>query len=250
MLFWGEDFLSAAEKIYSSGGRTVEFWRTQGKDIKKMKRFIDEKGMEIHCFCVDSSSPEISEAISKDILTAGKKEEFMAALRESVAVVKFLGAKALIITLGDDTGAPYAEQTGNILSCLLSCAGYLEQEGVELLLEPIHKGEREHYIEPHAKPVTDIIKAIGSPNIKLLYDIYHQAKTGDLSADFISENIEYIGHFHAADTPDRSEPGEGDTDYPSILKAIKNSGYRGYIGLECKPKKDLGEIIKYMDQFM
>ena len=89
-----------------------------------------------------------------------------------------------------------------------------------------------------------VVEAVGSPHVKLLFDIYHQQITeGDVTRR-IAEAMGHIGHFHAAGNPRRGELDRGELNYSSIFKATAESGYDGYIGLEYFPaeSRDKGLI--------
>lgn len=74
--------------------------------------------------------------------------------------------------------------------------------------------------------------------MKVLFDIYHQQITEGNIISNIRNNVEWIGHIHAADVPGRHEPGTGELDYPNIFAAIDDTDYDGYIGFEFSPKDD------------
>jgi len=80
-----------------------------------------------------------------------------------------------------------------------------------------------------------IVRAIGSPSLKLLYDVYHmQIMEGNIIAS-IRRHADVIGHFHSAGVPGRHEHFETELNYPAILKAIEETGYEGCFGLEYQP---------------
>ena len=90
----------------------------------------------------------------------------------------------------------------------------------------------------------EIVEQVGSPAVKLLYDIYHQQITeGNLIAT-ITSHIELIGHFHAADVPGRHELGTGEINYANVLAAIDEAGYEGFIGLEYAPTVATAESLQ------
>ena len=98
-----------------------------------------------------------------------------------------------------------------------------------------------------------LVKKVGSPNFKLLYDIYHmQVQEGDVIAT-IKESKDYIGHYHTAGVPGRNEFDETqELYYPPIMKAIADSGFTGYVGQEFIPRKkdglkSLAEAVKVCD---
>ncbi len=239
-MFYGDtEFCGRLEKLKNDGAEAIEFWRWANKDIEGIKDAEKRLKLKIAGFCVDSEDEELARHISRDILILGMKEELRKALKETKAVYDKLGAEFVIMTLGDAVeGIPRTEQKKNIRECLESVKPYLEESGMCLLLEPINRGERPNYIMPEVTEVLKLIKELDSPKIKLLYDIYHQGMTGDLDAEEIVDNIECIGHFHAADVPDRHEPGTGKIDYEYIFGKIKKTSYSGYFGYEFIPTEN------------
>jgi hydroxypyruvate isomerase len=97
----------------------------------------------------------------------------------------------------------------------------------------------------------ELCKRVGSERFKLLYDIYHmQIMEGDVIRT-IQENATYLGHYHTAGNPGRNEFEPQDAQelyYPGIMRAIKGTGYKGFVGQEFLPKRDalasLREAVK------
>jgi len=82
----------------------------------------------------------------------------------------------------------------------------------------------------------ELVKKIGSDNFKLLYDIYHmQIDEGDVIRT-INDNYQYIAHYHTAGVPGRHEIDDSqELNYPAIMKAILDTGFKGYIAQEFIP---------------
>ena len=85
----------------------------------------------------------------------------------------------------------------------------------------------------------ELVKRISSERLKLLYDIYHmQIMDGDI-CDTIKENHQYFDHYHTGGVPGRNEIDEAqELNYPRIMKAILDTGYKGYVAQEFIPKRD------------
>ncbi len=86
----------------------------------------------------------------------------------------------------------------------------------------------------------DIIRRVGSPNVKLLFDIYHvQIMDGDLITRIRSYGTDLIGHIHTAGNPGRRElDDQQEIFYPPIMQALLDIGYQGYVGHEFIPTRD------------
>lgn len=224
MMFQYLSFEDRIREAENSGADAVEFWKWTNKDTDKIK----ESKMPVSVFNIDSSDEKLSYDLSRGILNDGRSEDFLSALRESIPVYKKLGASAMIVLIGENR-EPCPD---NVRNCLLSAKKILEAENVTLVVECLNNIDRQGYSMPYVTPVLDIVKSVDSPNVKLLYDIYHQHMMQDFNLCEVLDNIEYIGHFHVADCPGRHQPGTGNVDYKTILSEIEKSAYDRYIGLE------------------
>ena len=107
--------------------------------------------------------------------------------------------------------------------------------GIKLLIEPINTRDIPGFFLNYSQQAVDIIKAVGSDNLFVQYDIYHmQIMEGDL-APTIEKHLKLIPHMQLADTPGRHEPGTGEINYGYLLPHIDKLGYQGWIGCEYKP---------------
>lgn len=242
MMFSEFDFYDRIGEVKKYGIDTIEFWKWTNKDVDKVKRLLDGNKMNLSIFNIDSTDEKLSYDLSRGILNSGRADEFLSALSESIPVYKKLNASAMIVLIGEN--APYCEE--NVLKCLNAAKPICEKENVTLIIEPLNDIDRQGYSMPYAKPVFKLLKKVNSPNIKMLYDIYHQNMMGDFSMEDIRENTDLIGHFHVADAPGRHEPGTGNVDYIKILKEISELPYDGYIGLEYRATKSDGETFGFL----
>jgi hydroxypyruvate isomerase len=95
----------------------------------------------------------------------------------------------------------------------------------------------------------EILEAVDSPNVKMCYDIYHQQITEGNIIRNIRNNIDRIGHFHVGDNPGRKQPGTGELNYKNIFKAIHETGYDGFVALECGNTASLEEALTYLREY-
>jgi hydroxypyruvate isomerase len=136
----------------------------------------------------------------------------------------------------------------NLEQALSRAASIAEKAGFTLLLEPLntHVDHAGYYLDSSAE-AAELVRGVASPNLKLLYDIYHmQIMEGNLIST-IQRHLDIIGHFHAAGVPGRAELDGGEIDYPRILQFLARSGYRGGFGLEYSPAlADHGQSLRAM----
>ena len=121
--------------------------------------------------------------------------------------------------------------------------GYAERKNINLCLEHLNSRDDTHPMKGHpgyfgddVDFCIDLIKQVGSPNMKLLFDVYHvQVMNGDVTRRLRSYQ-EHIGHYHTAGNPGRCEIDEHqEINYPPIMRAILETGYKGYVAQEFIP---------------
>jgi hydroxypyruvate isomerase len=221
-------FVDRIEKVAAVGMKAFEFWGWGNKDIDAIKAAKDKFGLEVATFGANVGGPLV------DPSNRGKLPE---TLKQSVEVAHKLDCKRMLVTTGNEIeGVRRGAQHQSIVDGLKVAAKIVEDAGITLCLEPLnvlvnHKG---YYLYSSAEGF-QIVEQVGSPNVGLLYDIYHQQITeGNLIAT-ITDNIEKITHFHVADVPGRHEPGSGEINYKNVFKSISESRYDGFVGLEFWP---------------
>ncbi|BCM91698.1 2-oxo-tetronate isomerase [Abditibacteriota bacterium] len=152
----------------------------------------------------------------------------------------------LIVFSGNRNGKSEQEGAYNTIEGLNLVKKMAEDAGVTLILELLNsKVDHADYQCDHTPWGVQVVSAVDSPRVKLLYDIYHmQIMEGDLIRT-IRANIAHIGHFHTAGNPGRNDLDETqEIYYPPIARAINDLGYTGWVGHEYSPKKPALESLK------
>jgi hydroxypyruvate isomerase len=138
------------------------------------------------------------------------------------------------------------EGARNCVEGLKQVVGYAEEKKVNLCLEMLNSRETSHpmkghpgYQGDHTDYCIDIIKRVGSPRMKLLFDVYHvQIMDGDLVRR-IHQFKDYIGHVHVAGNPGRGEPDiHQEINFRPVMQALVDIQYGGYVGQEFIPTRD------------
>ncbi len=167
-------------------------------------------------------------------------------LRASLEVAKKYQIPNLIVFSGNRNGLSEAEGAANTIAGLNLVKADAEAAGVTLILELLNsKVNHPDYQCDHTSWGVEVVTAVNSPNVKLLYDIYHmQIMEGDLIRT-IRDNIEHIGHFHTAGNPGRADlDAHQEIFYPPIARAIADLGFDKWIGHEYSPKGDPFDSLK------
>ncbi|MDE3236474.1 MAG: TIM barrel protein [Bacteroidota bacterium] len=156
---------------------------------------------------------------------------------EHIELVSKAGYKNLICFSGSRRGMDDETGWNNCVEGLKQIIGLAEKKNVVLVMELLNsKVNHKDYMCDKTHWGVELCKRLGSPNFKLLYDIYHmQIDEGDVIST-IKENHEYIAHYHTGGVPGRHEIDESqELYYPAIMKAIVETGHKGYVAQEFIP---------------
>jgi hydroxypyruvate isomerase len=165
-----------------------------------------------------------------------KEAHVLDAVDRTMAMCQRLGAKDMVIAGGPAlAGASAAEQHDNMVYLLRRAAPRVQAAGMRLLLEPLNtRIDHVGFFMGSAIEGLEIVEAVGSPAVRLMYDAYHAEVMGE-DHHRILRRAHLIGHVQVADTNGRHEPGTGTIDWTAWLPALKSAGYTGDIGLEYRP---------------
>jgi hydroxypyruvate isomerase len=125
-------------------------------------------------------------------------------------------------------------------------ASKLQDAGITLLAEPVNTYDIPGFFLNRSAQAVSLFDEVGSPNLKLQYDIYHMQRMEGELANTIERLLPRIAHLQLADNPGRNEPGTGEISYPFLLNFIDRLGYDGWIGCEYKPKHGTREGLGWM----
>jgi len=230
-------FLDRVRKVKDVGFSHYEFWPWGNKDIDAIHRLNGELGLTTSQF---SASPVKGFGHGITNPDSARREEFEEEIRSAVAVAKKLGVKKICVVAGEETkGYSRDEQTEAVVKALKAGAKIVEPEGITIILEPLNiLVDHPRQLIVHSAQAALVLKSVGSPNVKMLFDIYHQQiSEGNLTGN-IRKYHDLIGYFQLADHPGRHEPTTGEINYPFVLKTIHDVGYRDPIGMEMSPRSE------------
>ncbi len=150
------------------------------------------------------------------------------------------GIPNVIVFSGNRNGMDDQVGMENCAVGLDAIVKHAEKKGVTIIMELLNsKVDHKDYMCDFTPWGAGLVDKMGSPNLKLLYDIYHmQIMEGDVIAT-IRKYKDYIAHFHTGGVPGRNEINETqELYYPAIMKAILDTGYKGYVAQEFIPTWD------------
>jgi len=159
----------------------------------------------------------------------------------------------VITFFGNKRGMSDEEAIANCVTGLNRVKKIGEDHGVTICVELLNsKVNHADYQGDRTAFGVAIVKAVDSPRVKLLYDIYHmQIMEGDL-VHTIKDQHQYIGHYHTGGVPGRHELDDTqEVNWPAVCRAIVDTGFRGFLAHEFVPTRDpltsLREAVKLCD---
>jgi hydroxypyruvate isomerase len=141
---------------------------------------------------------------------------------------------------GNRNGMSDEEGKANCILGLNRVKKFAEDSGVTVVLELLNsKVNHKDYQCDHTAWAVDVVKAVDSPRVKLLYDIYHmQIMEGDI-IHTVKDNIQYIGHFHTGGVPGRHELDDTqELQWRTVAKVIADLNFQGFFAHEFLPTRD------------
>jgi hydroxypyruvate isomerase len=166
-------------------------------------------------------------------------EDFVARVTEHCHLAKRLESPQINIKSGKrlegvDPGAQVATAVDN----LKRASDVAGENGIDIVIEPIDLIENPTIFLTSVKDGFEIVRAVNRPNVKVLYDFYHEQRAGGNLIEKLEKNIEWVGLVHIADVPGRHEPGTGEINYTNIYRSLGRLYYNRFIAMEYGPTID------------
>lgn len=249
--------------ITKTGFKLVEFWfhdatfdgadcnRKLAKNAAEIRRACRAAGVKVNNLVVNAPDGSIGGAPVK----AADLSRYLERVEEVIDYADKIGCCRAITCSGNvQPGLDRPAMRRNLEKALARAAGIAACRNFTLFLEPLNTAVNHpgYYLDSSAEAAA-IVRAINSPHLRLLFDIYHmQIMEGNIIAH-VEANLDIIGHFHLAGVPGRNEITGGELNYGEVLRRINAAGYTGVFGLEYAPAaKDHAASLKqtraYLDK--
>ena len=228
-VFYGQETTQALVQLSQIGWQAFEFWSWWDKDVEAILDAQTRLGLTAVSHCTHFIS----------LVDETKRGEYIQGLMATIETAQKLGVKTIISQVGDELGIPRKVQKQSLVDGLKTAVSLLQAANMQLVIEPLNTlVDHAGYFLVSSDEGFEIIEEVNSPHVKLLFDIYHQQISEGHIIPRIVDNIDKIGHFHAAGNPGRHELDIGELNYSEIFKAIQATGFDGFVGLEYFPKGD------------
>ena len=226
---WTYGFLSLDELCVAVKGMGLK-----AIDLLSPKEWPTIKKYDLYCsMCYTAGKRSLTEGWNNTANHPWLIKDYL----EAIPLVAAAGYKNLICFSGNRNGMDDETGMKNMAEGIKQIIGLAEKNGVIVQIEVFNsKVDHKDYMGDKSTWAVELCKRIGSPNFKILYDIYHmQINEGDVIRT-IQNNHEYFAHYHTAGVPGRHEINESqELYYPAIMEAILKTGYTGFVAQEFIP---------------
>jgi hydroxypyruvate isomerase len=218
------------------GYRAIEFWDWRDKDLAAIAETAAEEGLSIAAI----SGNRRHSLVDPDD-RGGLVEEMM----QVFDVARRLHCHRVMMlsdvldadgSAASPSSLPAEKKIESMVEGLSELAKWARASGVMMLLEPLNTvlDHRGCFLNSSGVGL-EIVRQVASPQVSLLYDIYHMSRMGEDVLAEIERNWPWIGHLHVADIPGRHQPGRGRIDYRAVIQLLKRIKYDGLVGMEFFP---------------
>lgn len=188
---------------------------------------------------------DATSGISGSLCDPAQREATLREIAAHLPVLQELQSTRLILLSGNRVeGLSHEQMHAACAETIKAAADLAAAKNIDLLIENIDPEENPSYFLTSVNEGCDIIREVHRPNVKFLYDFFHdQIAEGNLIAK-LKKNLDVVGLVHIADVPGRHEPGTGEINYPNIFRALRELNYRGNIAMEFIPTGDTVQSLQ------
>lgn len=168
-----------------------------------------------------------------------------AAIDEALSYAQAIGASAVHVMAGV-TDDPAAHDTF-VANLTYACAQAAAHQ-ITILIEPLNPFDAPGYFLKDTVQAAEIIAQVAAPNLKLMFDCYHVARTEQDVTGRLDDVLPVVGHIQFASVPDRGRPDQGDVDYQHVFAHIADLGWTAPLGAEYKPGGPTAATLGWLER--
>jgi hydroxypyruvate isomerase len=217
-----------------------------GVEMVDPSRFahVREAGLEL----VNMSGPGMQQGLNSE----DEHADILPKIRTAIASAAENRIPSVIVFSGNRRQIPDKQGIKACIKGLSELAPVARDAGVGLLFEVLNGFDHKDYQADFSDYAFEVISAVNSPSVRVLYDLYHMHRMGEDVAQKVISNLPLIGHLHVAGSPRRDYPGADQAiDYASVVRRIHAAGYRKLWGHEFLPAegRSLEELARVHREF-
>lgn len=222
-------------RLIAEAGFQVELWTWQER-VEDLRALAEDPSIEISAF---------TGYLKGTIMDPDGADEFLEGCRRTLPIANLLGCRKLVVSTGElgpngEVIHAMPRHSGrrwiSAYRTLARLAELGEAHGVTYLLEHLNtKVDHPGFLLPHVEDSAELVSAVGSQHLRLMFDVYHAQVEEGNTTQLIRDHGHLIGHVHVADVPGRHEPGTGEVRYDRVIRELHEAGYGGVVTLEAYP---------------
>jgi len=231
-------FEQRLEKVAEAGYRYVElvgeYENWSADDFNRANAKRKELGISF----------DTTAGLKHGVCNPADRDALLADLRRALDAMEKIDCPSIILLSGNVVpGMAREAQHQSCIDGLTAAAKQIDGKKiagnpVQLLLETIDPEENPKYYLTSATEAFEVVKAVNHPQVKFLYDFFHEQIAEGNLIEKLEKNIQYVGVVHIADVPGRHEPGTGEINYQSIFRKLGELRYNGVAAMEFLPTAD------------
>jgi hydroxypyruvate isomerase len=218
-----------AEAGYNGVELVTEFQKWSSEETRRIMAKIRSLGMVI----------DATTGVRASFCDPGEADEFLKQFTAQIDKSKELDCRMVIMVSGkrvDSLGPAVQRQTS--IENLKRAGDLAAKNDLEIVIEPIDALENPTIYLRTVSDGFEIVRAVGNPHVKVLYDMYHEQREFGNLLEKLEKNIDLVGLVHVADVPGRHEPGTGEINYTNIYRKLAELKYNRFIAMEYYPTED------------
>jgi hydroxypyruvate isomerase len=237
-VFTGLPFEQRLERIAEAGYHNVELvGEYDGWTDDEFKRANDKRkelGINFDC----------TAGLKHGVSVPDHRQSLLDELRHALPIMEKIDCPNMILLSGNRVpGISRETQHRCCIDTLKAAADLVQGKSIDgrpvrLLLETIDPEENPQYFLTEISEALEIVQATAHPQVRLLYDLYHQQIAAGNLIENLEKSIPYLDLVHIADVPGRHEPGTGEINYPNIFRKLAELNFTGVAAMEFHPSRD------------
>jgi hydroxypyruvate isomerase len=203
--------------------------RHSSAEIESFRKKMDDLKLGMGVFVVNSGGWKGDAMCDKSFHAT-----FLRDVEKAVEIHKIIGNECATVCSGLTVkNLSHEQQTRNCIDVLKRAGDIAGKTKMVLVLEPLNiRVDHAGYFVVFSDHGREIIEGVNHPNVRLLFDIYHQQISEGNVINHIGKHWDWIGYFQVGDVPGRKEPGTGEVNWRNVFKAIHAKGFKGILGME------------------
>lgn len=243
MLFAELPFMERFAAARAAGFDAVEYLFPYEYEAAELKRALDDAGLTQVLF----NAPPGDWAAGERGLAAlpGHEVLFRRSVEQALDYAAVLGVGQVHVMAGIGDAVERAARATYVEN-LRRAAAAAGKRGVRLLIEPLNPRDVPGYFLSSVEQAAEIVRDVGSGNLFIQYDLYHQSRSGGELLGTFERYRAMIRHMQVAGNPGRHEPDTGEIDYGFVFRELDRLGYEGWIGAEYVPANGTVEGLGWL----